>query len=174
MSGGRSLWGGRRIRLGRFFLVESLQGCHMRCTSIWLFAVSLLVIFSTSPPLAAQPLNANDKLRFLESICQNVQRESRCLNSGKLVLGLSIGWIMFEGCSASGEVETIVACFDKASLLAAELTGDQGFHKQSRHCHRFQGDHTEDAIVRCYREGFKYSVHTLKKYHGQSPEPSSE
>ena len=146
----------------------------MRRTSIRLLAVSLLAVFLISPSLAAESLTEDDKVRFLESICQNVPRESRCLNSGKLVLGLSIGWIMFEGCSVSGEVETMVACFDKASLLAAELTGDQEFHKQYRHCHRFQGDHNEDAIVRCYREGFKYSVHTLKKYHDESAEPSAE
>ena len=141
---------------------------------IRLLAVSLLVVCLISPSLAAESLTEDDKVRFLESVCQNVQRESRCLNSGKLVLGLSIGWIMFEGCSASGEVETMVACFDKASLLAAALTGDQEFHKQYRHCHRFRGDHNQDAIVRCYREGFKYSVHTLKKYQGESAVPSSD
>ena len=146
----------------------------MRRSLIRLFVVSLLVVFLVSPSLAEESLAEDDKVRFLQSICQNVQRESRCINSGKLVLALSIGWIMFEGCSVSGEVETMVACFDKASLLAAELTGDQEFHKQYRHCHRFQGDHNEDAIVRCYREGFKYSVHTLKKYHGESAVPASE
>ena len=146
----------------------------MRRTSIRLLAVSLLALSCFSPSLAAESLTEDDKMRFLESICQNVQRESRCLNSGKLVLGLSIGWIMFEGCSVSGEVETMVACFDKASLLAAELTGDPEFQKQYRYCHRFRGDHNEDAIVRCYREGFKYSVHTLEKYHGESAEPSTE
>ncbi len=146
----------------------------MRRSLIRLFVVSLLVVFLVSPSLAEESLAEDDKVRFLQSICQNVQRESRCINSGKLVLALSIGWIMFEGCSVSGEVETMVACFDRASLLAAELTGDQEFHKQYRHCHRFQGDHNEDAIVRCYREGFKYSVHTLKKYHGESAVPASE
>ncbi len=146
----------------------------MRRSLIRLLAVSILAIFLVSPSLAAESLAEDDKVRFLESICQNVQRESRCINSGKLVLGLSIGWIMFEGCSVSGEVETMVACFDRASLLAAELTGDQEFHKQYRHCHRFQGDHNEDAIVRCYREGFKYTVHTLKKYHGESAVPPSD
>ena len=148
----------------------------MRRTSIRLFAVSLLAVscISISPSLAAESLTEHDKVRFLESICQNVQRESRCLSSGRLVIGLSIGWIMFEGCSVSGEVETMAACFDKASLLAAELTGDHEFREQYRHCHRFQGDHNEDAIVRCYREGFKYSVHTLKKYRGESAEPAAE
>ena len=146
----------------------------MRRLLIRLLAVAVLAVFLTSPSLAAESLTEDDKVRFLESICQNVQREGRCINSGKLVLGLSIGWIMFEGCSVSGEVEAMVACFDKASLLAAELTGDQEFHKQYRHCHRFQGDHNEDAIVRCYREGFKYSVHTLKKYQGESAVPSSD
>ena len=146
----------------------------MRRTSIRLLVVSLLATSSISPSLAAESLSEDDKVRFLESICQNVQRESRCLSSGRLVLGLSIGWIMFEGCSASGEVETMAACFDKASLLAADLTGDHEFRKQYRHCHRFQGDHNEDAIVRCYREGFKYSVHTLQKYHGESAEPAAE
>lgn len=146
----------------------------MRRTSIWLLAIFLLAVFCISPSLAAKPLTEDDKVRFLEAICQNVQRQSRCLNSGKLVLGLSIGWIMFEGCSASGEVETMAACFDKASLLAAELTGNQEFHNQYRNCHRFQGDHNEDAIVRCYREGFKYSVHTLKKYHGERAGPPSD
>ena len=146
----------------------------MRRSLIRLLAVSLLAILWVSPSLAAESLAEADKVRFLESICQNVQRESRCINSGKLVLGLSIGWIMFEGCSVSGEVETMVACFDRASLLAAELTGDQEFRKQYRHCHRFQGDHNEDAIVRCYREGFKYTVHTLKTYHGESAVPSSD
>ena len=146
----------------------------MRRTSIRLFAVSLLAVSCISPSLAAESLTEHDKVRFLESICQNVQRESRCLSSGKLVIGLSIGWIMFEGCSVSGEVETMAACFDKASLLAAELTGDHEFREQYRHCHRFQGDHNEDAIVRCYREGFKYSVHTLKKYRGESAGPAAE
>ena len=146
----------------------------MRRSLIQLLAVSLLAVLLVSPSFAAESLAEADKLRFLESICQNVQRESRCINSGKLVLGLSIGWIMFEGCSVSGEVETMVACFDKASLLAAELTGDREFHNQYRHCHRFQGDHNEDAIVRCYREGFKYSLHTLKKYHGENTVPSSD
>ena len=146
----------------------------MRRASICLLAVSLLAVSCISPSLAAESLSEDDKVRFLESICHNVQRESRCLSSGRLVLGLSIGWIMFEGCSASGEVETMAACFDKASLLAADLTGDHEFRKQYRHCHRFQGDHNEDAIVRCYREGFKYSVHTLQKYHGESAEPAAE
>ena len=146
----------------------------MRRTSIRLLAVSLLAVSCISPSLAAESLSEDDKVRFLESICHNVQRESRCLSSGRLVLGLSIGWIMFEGCSASGEVETMAACFDKASLLAADLTGDHEFRRQYRHCHRFQGDHNEDAIVRCYREGFKYSVHTLQKYHGESAEPAVE
>ena len=146
----------------------------MRRTSIRLFAVSLLAVSCNSLSLAAESLSEDDKVRFLQSICQNVQRESRCLSSGRLVLGLSIGWIMFEGCSASGEVETMAACFDKASLLAADLTGDHEFRRQYRHCHRFQGDYNEDAIVRCYREGFKYSVHTLQKYHGESAEPAAE
>ncbi len=146
----------------------------MRRTSIRLLALAFLAFFCLSSSLAVEALTEDDKVRFLESICHNLQRESRCINSGKLVLALSIGWIMFEGCSVSGEVETMVACFDKASLLAAELTGDQEFHKQYRHCHRFQGDHNEDAIVRCYREGFKYSVHTLKTYQGESAVPSSD
>lgn len=146
----------------------------MRRSLIQLLAVALLAALLVSPSLAAESLAEDDKVRFLEAICKNVQRESRCISSGKLVLGLSIGWIMFEGCSVSGEVETMVACFDKASLLAAELTGDQVFHDQYRHCHRFQGDHNEDAIVRCYREGFKYSLHTFKKYHGERAEPSSD
>jgi hypothetical protein len=146
----------------------------MRRTLFGLVTVSLLAVLCFSPSVAAESLTEDDKLRFLESICQNVQRESRCLNSGKLVLGLSIGWVMFEGCSASGEVEAMAACFDKASLLAAELTGNQEFHRQYRHCHRFQGDHNEDAIVRCYREGFKYSVHTLKKYHSENAESAPD
>lgn len=146
----------------------------MRRTSIRLLAVSLLAVFCIFPSHAVQSLTEDDKLRFLESICQNVQRESRCLSSGKLVLGLSIRWIMFEGCSASGEVEAMAACFDKAYLLAAELTGDQEFQSQYRHCHRFQGDHIEDATVRCYREGFKYTTHTLKTYHGEKTDPAPE
>lgn len=143
-------------------------------TSTRLLVVSLLVFVCISPSRAAESLSEDDKVRFLESICQNVQRESRCLNSGRLVLGLSIGWIMFEGCSVAGEVETMAACFDKAHLLAAELTGDQEFQSQYRHCHRFQGDRIEDAIVRCYREGFKYTTHTLKTYHGEKTDPAPE
>ena len=146
----------------------------MRRTSIRLLSVTLLAVSCLSPSLAVQVLTEDDKLRFLENICQNAERESRCLSSGRLVLGLSIGWIMFEGCSASGEVGAMAACFDKASLLAAELTGDQEFHKQYRYCHRFQGDHNEDAVVRCYREGFKYSVFTLQKYHDESADPAAE
>lgn len=146
----------------------------MRRTSIRLLAVSLLTFFCVAPSLAVQPLTEDDKLRFLKNICQNAQRENRCLSSGKLVLRLSIGWIMFEGCSASGEVEAMAACFDKAYLLAAELTGDQEFQSQYHHCHRFQGDHIEDAVVRCYREGFKYTTHTLKTYQGEKPDPAPE
>ena len=146
----------------------------MRFASTGLAAVSLLAVLCFSPSFAADSLTDDDTARFLELIYQNVPRESRCLSSGKLVLSLSIGWIMFEGCSASGEVEAMAACFDKASLLAAELTGDQEFHRQYRHCHRFQGDHNDDAIVRCYREGFKYSVHTLKTYHSENAEPAPD
>ena len=146
----------------------------MRFTSIRLVIVSLLAVLFFSPSLATESLTDDDKARFLESICQNAPRENRCLSGGRLVLGLSISWIMFEGCSASGEVEAMAACFDRAYLLAAELTGDQEFESQYQHCHRFQGDHNEDAIVRCYREGFKYTSHTLKTYHGEKTDPSPE
>ena len=146
----------------------------MRFSSIRLVAVSLLTVLCFSPSFATEPLTDDDKARFLESICQDAPRESRCLSSGRLVLGLSISWVMFEGCSASGEAEAMAACFDKAYLLAAELTGDQEFQNQYRHCHRFQGDHNEDAIVRCYREGFKYTTHTLKTYHSEKTDPAPE
>ena len=146
----------------------------MRFASTRLVAVSLLTVLCFSPSFATESLTDDDKAHFLESICQNAPREGRCLSSGRLVLGLSIGWIMFEGCSAAGEVEAMAACFDKAHLLAAELTGDQEFQNQYRHCHRFQGDHIEDATVRCYREGFKYTTHTLKTYHGEKTDPAPE
>ena len=68
----------------------------------------------------------------------------------------------------------MAACFDKAYLSAAELTGDQEFQSQYHHCHRFQGDHNEDATVRCYREGFKYTTHTLKTYQNEETAPSPE
>ena len=146
----------------------------MRFASIQLVAVSLLAALCISPSFAMESLTDDDKARFLESICQNAPREGRCLSSGGLVLGLSISWIIFEGCSASGEAEAMAACFDKAYLLAAELTEDQEFQSQYRHCHRFQGDHNEDAIVRCYREGFKYTTHTLKTYHGNETDSKPE
>ena len=146
----------------------------MRFLSIQMVAVSLLTVLCFSPSFATEPLTDDDKARFLESICQDAPRESRCLSSGRLVLGLSISWVMFEGCSASGEAEAMAACFDKAYLLAAELTGDHEFQNQYRHCHRFQGDHNEDAIVRCYREGFKYTTHTLKTYHSEKTDPAPE
>ena len=146
----------------------------MRFSSIRLVAVSLLTVLCFSPSFATESLTDDGKARFLESICQDAPRESRCLSSGRLVLGLSISWVMFEGCSASGEAEAMAACFDKAYLLAAELTGDQEFQNQYRHCHRFQGDHNEDAIVRCYREGFKYTTHTLKTYHSEKTDPAPE
>ncbi|MCY4513578.1 MAG: hypothetical protein OXC69_00340 [Candidatus Tectomicrobia bacterium] len=146
----------------------------MRFTSTRLVAVSLLAVLCFSPSFATESLTDDDKARFLETICQEAPREDRCLSSGRLVLGLSINWIVFEGCSAAGEVEAMAACFDGAYLLAAELTGDQEFQSQYRHCHRFQGDHNEDAIVRCYREGFKYTTHTLKTYHSEETEPAPE
>ena len=142
--------------------------------SVRLVAALLFMHLCLSPSFAMESLTEGDKKRFLESICQNAPREGRCLSSGRLVLGLSINWIMFEGCSASGEAEAMAACFDKAHLLAAELTGDQEFQIQYRHCHRFQGEHNEDATVRCYREGFKYTTHTLKTYHGDKTDPAPE
>ena len=146
----------------------------MRYASTRLAAVSLLAVLCFSPSFAAESLLDDDKARFLEAICENAPRENRCLSSGRLVLGPSITWIIFEGCSAAGEVEAMAACFDRAHLLAADLTGDQEFQSQYRHCHRFQGDHNEDAIVRCYREGFKYTTHTLKTYHSEKTEPAPE
>ena len=146
----------------------------MRVVSIRWVAVSVVVLLCLSPSFAMESLTEDDKARFLESICQDAPREGRCLSSGRLVLGLSISWITFEGCSASGEAEAMAACFDKAYLLAAELTGDQEFQSQYQHCHRFQGDHNEDAVVRCYREGFKYTTHTLKTYHGDKTDSEPE
>ena len=146
----------------------------MRFVSTQLIAVSLLIALCFSPSFAMESLTDGEKARFLESICQNAPREGRCLSSGRLVLGLSISWIMFEGCSASGEADAMAACFDRAYLLAAELTGDPEFQNQYRHCHRFQGDHNEDAVVRCYREGFKYTTHTLKTYHGDETDSKSD
>ena len=139
-----------------------------------LLAAFLLVALGLSPSMAAESLTDDDKARFLETICRDTPRESRCLSGGRLVLGLSISWIMFEGCSAAGEVEAMATCFDKAYLLAAEWTGDQAFRTQYRHCHRFQGDNNEDAIVRCYREGFKYTTHTLETYHGDKTDTSPD
>ena len=146
----------------------------MRFVSTSLVAVCLLVPLCLSPSVAMESLTEDDKARFLESICRDAPREGRCLSSGRLVIGLSISWIMFEGCSASGEAGAMATCFDRAYLLAAELTGDQEFQSQYQHCHRFQGDHNEDAIVRCYREGFKYTTHTLKTYHGDKSDSAPE
>lgn len=146
----------------------------MRLASTRLLACSLFVFLCFSPSSAMESLTEEDKSRFLDTICRDAPREGRCLSSGRLVLGLSLSWIMFEGCSASGEAEAMAACFDRAYLLAAELTGDQEFQSQYQHCHRFQGDHNEDAVVRCYREGFKYTTHTLKTYHGDESDAAPE
>lgn len=127
----------------------------------------ILLFLSLTSFAVAKDISKDEKIRFIDMICQGVARTDRCRNSGKLVLDLSIGWIMFESCSVAGELPIMVACFDKASKLAADLTGEQEFLDQHDHCHRFRGDHVEDAIVRCYREGFKYSSFSLKTYQSQ-------
>ena len=146
----------------------------MPIASARVLAVFLVLVLCFTSAFAMESLTDDDKASFLESICKDAPREDRCLSSGRLVLGLSISWIIFEGCSFAGEVEAMAACFDRAYLLAAELTGDQEFQSQYRHCHRFQGDHNEDATVRCYREGFKYTTHTLKTYHNEETDPSPD
>ena len=109
------------------------------------------------------------KQRFLDTICSDVTKQARCFSSGKLVLGLSVGWISFEACSVAGEVDMMAQCFDRAYLLAADLTGLPVYAEAYKGCHQISGGdyNINDAIVRCYREGFKYSRFSRKRFHSR-------
>ena len=106
---------------------------------------------------ADEELSKAQKQEFLQAICEGLENGPRCMSSGTLAIDLSINWVMFEACSYSGGRKTMAKCFDRATKLAGELTGDERYAETNTYCHRFKGDEIDDAIVRCYREGFKYS-----------------
>ena len=113
---------------------------------------------------SAGELNRIEKEAFLQEICAGWTGIRRCLSGGKLALKLSINWIMFEACSWSGNHKTKVRCFDQATNIAAEKTGDDAYLNVLNYCHRFQGENNDDIIVRFFRYPFKYSTHNLKTY----------
>ena len=104
----------------------------------------------------AGELAPEQKRQFLDAICADGERAERCLAAGHLVENRSVAWIIFEACSASGPREVIVRCFDKAHLLAAELTEDPQHAETHRHCNRFTGENVDEVKMLCYRAGFKY------------------
>jgi hypothetical protein len=106
--------------------------------------------------LGAAELSADEKQRFVETLCGWAEKTERCLGAGRLVADRSLNWIMFEACSASGERNVVVSCFDRASELATELTGDPRYVENQRRCNRFDGEHVDEAKLLCYRSAFKY------------------
>jgi hypothetical protein len=130
----------------------------MKCGKAW--AAGLIAMMSVgSGALAAAELDAGAKRRFVESICAGFDRSESCLSAGRLVERLSLDWIIFEACQASGSAAIMAKCFDRASLLAGELTGEPRFEKNYRHCHRFEGELVENYVVLCYIANFKYASH---------------
>jgi hypothetical protein len=119
----------------------------------------IAVLSMGSGVLAAAELDAEAKQRFTESICAGLERADRCLAAGRLVEERSLGWLIFEACSAAGEPDTMARCFDRAHLLAAQFTGDARYEENYRHCNRLQGDFVDQAKVLCYRADFKYANH---------------
>ena len=125
--------------------------------------LSLIMLASTlcagllAAPVSAEAMTEERKLEFLEAMCAGLERESRCAAFGKTYIGLSLDWMVFEACSFSGGRETMVTCFDRAAQMASEATGEPRYAKQLAFCHRFPEDSELDLVVRCYREGFKYS-----------------
>ena len=112
---------------------------------------------------AAEPSPA-DKERFISTLCTGIERAESCLNAGRLVANRSLNWIMFEACSSSGERDIVVKCFDRASELAGEMTGDPRYLDNQRRCNRFNGDHVDEAKMLCYRSAFKYRNYYAEQY----------
>jgi hypothetical protein len=116
-----------------------------------------LFVWGGGAELRAAELTTDEKARFLEELCATMDNPERCMNAGRLVLERSLAWIIFEGCSASGKRELVVACFDRSHPKALELTGDAQFEAAYRNCNRFQGEHVTEAKMLCYRSDFKYA-----------------
>ena len=128
-----------------------------KATLIWI----LIAVHQTTAVVhlaySNEEISKPQKLEFLQAICEGLENSPRCMSSGTLAIDLSINWVMFEACSYSGGRKTMAKCFDRATKLAGEMTGDERYAENIIYCHRFKGDEIDDAIVRCYREGFKYS-----------------
>lgn len=123
----------------------------------WAVALAMSFWAFTSGAARAGELSPEDKARFLEALCAPMDNHERCMNAGKLVLNRSLAWIIFEGCSASGNRDLVVACFDRSHPKAYELTGDPQFEAVHRSCTRFQGEQVAEAKLLCYRSDFKYA-----------------
>jgi hypothetical protein len=125
-----------------------------------------VLVFVAAPAgwLHAADPTPNEKQRFIDTICGGIVQEERCLNAARLVAGRSLNWIMFEACSASGERDLVVKCFDRASTLAGDLTGDPRYLDNQRRCNRFDGEHVDEAKLLCYRSAFKYRNYYAEHY----------
>ncbi len=134
--------------------------------SIAVAAGLLAFLAASGSPIAGEEPTRAQKTEFLSALCDGLENAERCLSSGKIVLDLSLDWVMFEACSYSGENPTMVRCFDRGTSMAASLTGDPKYRENLAYCHRFQGEGTNDATVRCYREGFKYPERFLNEKYG--------
>ena len=134
--------------------------------SIALAAGLLAFVAASASPIAGEEVTRTQKTKFLSTLCDGLENAERCLSSGEIVLGLSLDWVMFEACSFSGGNGTMVRCFDRGTTMAAALTGDPKYRENLAYCHRFQGVETDDATVRCYREGFKYPERFLNEKYG--------
>ena len=90
-------------------------------------------------------------------MCNGLEKRYTWMSSGRVAIERAMNWVVLEAGSYSGGHKTMAKCFDRETKLAGEMTGDERYAETIIYCHRFKGDEIDDAIVRCYREGFKYS-----------------
>ena len=120
------------------------------------FVMAALALAWSGAASAGEP-SLEQRRQFLETICAGTKRVERCLSAGHLVEGISLDWILFEACSASGPRDEKVRCFDKAHPIAAELTDDPRYAERRRFCNRFAGEKVDEMKMLCYRADFKYT-----------------
>ena len=130
-----------------------------------------LYLAAASGARAAVELSAEQKQDFLRSVCEGWERAADCVSTGKLVVGhQSIMWIIYEACSNAGTMAVIIRCFDRASDLASQLTGDPVYADTKKFCHRFEGESVEFATAVCFRKSLKLRNYIVQHYPIGSPE----
>ena len=67
--------------------------------SIAVAAGLLAFLAASGSPIAGEEPTRAQKTVFLSALCDGLENAERCLSSGRIVLDLSLDWVMFEACS---------------------------------------------------------------------------